>query len=66
VFKTILKATVPAMALAFAALQAPAANADTYLLDVGSMDHQRTVNIAGVGNVYAAPMHFVATDNGAA
>ena len=23
------------------------------------------VNIAGIGNVYAAPMHFVATDNGA-
>ena len=64
-FKTFLKATVPAMVLAFAAFQAPAASANTIILDSGSMDHQMVVNIAGIGNVYAAPMHFVATDNGA-
>jgi hypothetical protein len=34
------------------------AKAATVILDVGAMDHPRVVNIAGIGNVYSAPMEF--------
>lgn len=56
-------------ALAFGAslaISATAANATTVVLDVGSMDHARTVNISGLGSVYAAPMQFKASYGGQA
>jgi hypothetical protein len=62
--KTALKAALPAAALALAAFSAPAANATTVILDVGSLDHPRVVTIAGIGNEYSGPMHFTATWDG--
>lgn len=56
-------------ALAFGAslaVSATAAQAETVILDVGSMDHARTVRIAGLGSVYAAPMQFKANYGGQA
>jgi hypothetical protein len=41
-----------------------AARANVVFLDVGSMDHPRVVHIAGIGNVYDAPMQFKAIENG--
>jgi len=55
-------------ALAFgAALAASAAGAQaaTVVLDKGTMDHARTVNISGLGAVYAAPMQFATIYDGA-
>ncbi|WP_293354405.1 PEPxxWA-CTERM sorting domain-containing protein [Phenylobacterium sp.] len=54
-------------ALAFGAslaVSATAAQATTVILDKGMMDHARTVNISGIGNVYAAPMQFDAVYGG--
>lgn len=40
------------------------AKAETVILDVGAMDHARTVTIAGLGNASAAPMQFQGTWGG--
>lgn len=60
-----LKGLILAGALAGGlAMAAPAAQASTYILDAGSMDHARTVTIAGIGAVYAGPITFKATVDG--
>lgn len=45
-------------------LSATAAQATTVILDKGVMTNARTVNIAGIGNVLAAPMQFAAIYDG--
>ncbi|MEW5684431.1 MAG: PEPxxWA-CTERM sorting domain-containing protein [Pseudomonadota bacterium] len=40
------------------------AQAATVILDVGTMENARTVTIAGIGNVQAAPMQFKASIDG--
>lgn len=59
-----LKAVLPAAALALSVLTAAPASAATVVMDNGSMESPRVVNIAGIGNVYAAPMLFDGTYGG--
>jgi hypothetical protein len=48
----------PSLALVLGLAAVSAASADTVLLEDGMMDHARTVNISGIGNVSAAPVQF--------
>ena len=63
-FKRMMTAAAFGAALMVSAAATTAAQAATVILDVGAMDHARTVNIAGIGNVYAAPMQFKASYDG--
>lgn len=60
----VLKAALPALALAAGLATASMADAATYVFTRGDMDHARTVNIAGIGNVKATPVQFDGTVDG--
>lgn len=62
--RTFSKALATLTLGATLAFGATAAQASTVILDVGTMQNARTVNIAGLGNVMAAPMQFKATYDG--
>jgi len=62
-FKRMMAAAAFGAALAVSAA-ATTAQAATVILDVGAMDHARSVNIAGIGNVSAAPMQFKTSYDG--
>lgn len=53
-----LKTAIPALAFAACLAGATVAEAATYVFTRGDMDHARTVNIAGIGNVRATPVQF--------
>lgn len=55
---------IAAVAMAAGMMAASAASAAIYVLDVGTLEKPRTVNIAGLGNVSAAPMQFKASSGG--
>lgn len=57
--KAFLKAAVPALALSLVAHSG--ALATTYVIDRGDMPSKRTLNIQGIGNVYAGPFLFDGT-----
>lgn len=59
VAKGFLKAAIPALALSFVAHSG--ALATTYVIDRGDMPSKRTLNIQGIGNVYAGPFLFDGT-----
>lgn len=54
----IFKFALPALAAAFALSSTPASAATTYVLDRGDMPNHRTLNISGLGNVWAGPILF--------
>jgi hypothetical protein len=56
----IFKFALPALAAAFVLSSVPA-NATTYILDRGDMPNHRTLNISGLGNVWAGPILFDGT-----
>lgn len=62
--RTFSKALATLTLGATLAFGATAAQASTVILDVGTMQNARTVNISGLGNVMAAPMQFKATYDG--
>lgn len=62
--RTFSKALATLTLGATLAFGATAAQASTVILDVGVMKNARTVNIAGIGNVMAAPMQFAANYDG--
>ena len=62
-FITVGRAASAAILLSAFVAAAPA-DAATIIFDSGRMDHARTVNIEGVGNVAAAPMLFTGTYDG--
>jgi hypothetical protein len=53
-----LRAAIPALAFAAGLALASPGQATTYVFEHGSMDHARTLNIQGIGNVKAAPVLF--------
>lgn len=55
---------IAGLAIATGMAAASAAHADTVVLDVGVLEHARSVNIAGIGNAAAAPMQFKAVYEG--
>lgn len=59
VARGFLKAAIPALALSFVAHSG--ALATTYVIDRGDMPSKRTLNIQGIGNVYAGPFLFDGT-----
>lgn len=59
-----LKVAVPAVAFAASLATASMAQAATYVFTRGDMDHARTVNISGIGNVKAGPVQFDGTVDG--
>ncbi|MFZ5719106.1 MAG: PEPxxWA-CTERM sorting domain-containing protein [Pseudomonadota bacterium] len=59
-----LKAAIPALAFAASLASASMAQAATYIFTRGDMDHARTVNISGIGNVKAGPVQFDGTVDG--
>jgi hypothetical protein len=57
-FSFNLKSALPGAALALGLAFAPAANAATYVMQNGTMESPRTLNIAGIGNARATPVQF--------
>lgn len=57
--KGVLKTAIPALALSLALNST--AMATTYVIDRGDMPNKRTLNIQGIGNVYAGPFLFDGT-----
>ncbi len=57
----IFKFALPALAAAFVLSSVPATAATTYILDRGDMPNHRTLNISGLGNVWAGPILFDGT-----
>ena len=57
----IFKFALPALAAAFVLSSASASAATTYILDRGDMPNYRTLNISGLGNVWAGPVLFDGT-----
>ena len=55
------KFALPALAAAFVLSSVPANAATTYILDRGDMPNHRTLNISGLGNVWAGPILFDGT-----
>lgn len=64
--REITVAKLKSALLAFTAAMSigASAHAATVVLDVGKIENARTVNIAGIGNVLAAPMQFKAVYDG--